>query len=207
MARTLTTAHRFYRGSSVGEYWLAHAEGFELASRGTGRERVEAVVVDPADGRAKGLIISASSHRKKLVPADAVVAVDPFARLLHVERGEHAFLPLASSALLSVVTWLRRAIPPRARAAGARLHATSAWLKPRLASSTVRAGQHGRAFSARTRAAATWLRPRLRTGVGLAADQAVVILTLVAEGGLRLSASASAHIAGSRSIRRLRGSP
>ena len=77
----------FRRGSNVLEYWLAHAEGFEVASRSVRPARVERVVVDPVRGHATGLIVRSfgvGRSRRRIVAADAVVAVDPFLRTLHL---------------------------------------------------------------------------------------------------------------------------
>jgi hypothetical protein len=72
----------FPRGSHVLEYWLAHAEGFTVRSRG----RVERVIVEPLYGRATALVIrSGRLRRRQVVSAAEVTAVDPEARVLEVE--------------------------------------------------------------------------------------------------------------------------
>jgi hypothetical protein len=95
----------FPRGSHVLEYWLAHAEGFTVRSRGP----VERVIVEPLYGRATALVIrSGVLRRREVVSAAAVTAVDPEARVLELEEA-----PAPPKQ------------PARARRAGA-------WLAPRL---------------------------------------------------------------------------
>ena len=73
----------FPRGSHVLEYWLAHAEGFTVRSRGP----VERVIVEPLYGRATALVVrSGVLRRREVVSAAAVTAVDPEARVLELEQ-------------------------------------------------------------------------------------------------------------------------
>src|SRR5919199_3842240 len=85
MGRTEMNAVRFARGSNVREYWLANAEGFEVVPRTILRKRVESVVVDAAGGQAKALIVRSSYRRReRVLRAELVTAVDPFARVLYL---------------------------------------------------------------------------------------------------------------------------
>src|SRR5262245_61994275 len=78
-----TKTRVFGRGSNVLEYWLAHAEEFEIRSANGRRERVESAALDAEAGRAEGLTVcSPILHRRREIPAEAFVAVDPFAREL-----------------------------------------------------------------------------------------------------------------------------
>jgi hypothetical protein len=99
----------FPRGSHVLEYWLAHAEGFTVRSRGP----VERVIVEPLYGRATALVVrSGRLRRRQVVSAAEVTSVDPEARVLEVEVPE-----------------------PRPRApsrTAARARSAHAWLTPRL---------------------------------------------------------------------------
>lgn len=75
----------FRRGSHVLEYWLAHAEGFEVSSRASHLGVVENVRVERADGHARELVIRTPLlHRRRRLAADAFVAVDPARRRLEL---------------------------------------------------------------------------------------------------------------------------
>ena len=83
----------FRRGDKVLGYWVDHAEGFEVRSGARRRARVDAIVIDPRLGRARALVVrSTRLHRRRLIPVEAVVAVDPFARRLEVERAHRRSL-------------------------------------------------------------------------------------------------------------------
>jgi hypothetical protein len=99
----------FPRGSHVLEYWLAHAEGFTVRSRGP----VERVIVEPLYGRATALVIRAGFFRRRqVVSAAEVAAVDPEARVLELDE---------------------RPRPPREPSqAAARVRSASAWLAARV---------------------------------------------------------------------------
>jgi len=97
----------FPRGSHVLEYWLAHAEGFTVRSRGS----VERVIVEPLYGRATALVVrSGRFRRRQVVSAADVTSVDPEARVLELDA------PAPRG-------------PSRARA---RARSAQAWLAPRL---------------------------------------------------------------------------
>jgi hypothetical protein len=103
-------AYVFGRGSNVLEYWLARAEGFHVRARGARLGVVEDVVLDPARGTASALVLSSRFlHRRRVVLAGAVEAVDPEARLFELEVEEHVPQP---SRLAALARWLA----PRLRA-------------------------------------------------------------------------------------------
>ena len=65
----------FSRGSTVLDYWLAHAEGLTIQPLGA---RVEEVVVVAPVGRAESLVVrSRLTRRRRTIPADAIAAVTP----------------------------------------------------------------------------------------------------------------------------------
>ena len=98
-------AYVFGRGSNVLEYWLANAEGFVVRAHGSRVGVVRDVVVDPARGRASALVLSSRFlHRRRVVLARAVEAVDPEARLFELEVEETCARP---SRLASLAHWLR----------------------------------------------------------------------------------------------------
>src|SRR5438045_8723540 len=67
----------FPRGSTVLDYWLAHAEGLTVQPLGA---RVEEVVVMPPVGRAEALIVrSRMTGRRKEIPAERIAGVGPSA--------------------------------------------------------------------------------------------------------------------------------
>src|SRR5579883_3160648 len=74
MADVSVHAHVFTRGSSVLDYWLAHAEGLTVQPLGA---RVEEVVLAPPVGRAQALLVRSRSGRLRTIPADAIAAVEP----------------------------------------------------------------------------------------------------------------------------------
>ena len=74
----------FPRGSTVLDYWLAHAEGLTVQPLGA---RVEEVVVTPRIGRAEALIVrSRMTGRRKEIPAERIAAVEPSTGQLLLER-------------------------------------------------------------------------------------------------------------------------
>ena len=181
----------FRRGSNVLEYWLAHAEGFEVASRRVRPARVERVVVDPVRGHATGLIVRSfgvGRSRRRIVAADAVVAVDPFLRTLHLAHSPRALPPAgarAASLLAAATTDApdRGAAPP-ATSAGA--CAARAWLAPRLKQANSIAERYGREAGVRIGTATAWLRPRLRALASAAWVALVGLSCAAAKAGHRL---------------------
>jgi hypothetical protein len=75
----------FERGSHVVDYWLAHSEGFTLG-KPSARRRVTGVLCDRHTGRAQTLYVESIRRRPRTVPARSVAAVDPFKRVLYLER-------------------------------------------------------------------------------------------------------------------------
>src|SRR5262245_8765544 len=117
-----TQARVFRRGTNVLDYWLAHAEEFEVSSRSGGtREWVEEVVVDPEAGRAEELILRSWPFRRRTLPAEAVSAVVPGERRLVVDE-----TPGPEPALAAVV-----------RALAVAVNAADAWVRPRLRGATI----------------------------------------------------------------------
>lgn len=200
--RTGTQAVVFGRGSKVREYWLAHAEGFELAARtlAPSRERVERVVVDPVDGSAKGLIVRSPLRGRRVVAADAVTCVDAFARVLHLEP-EPDHVRVARSRVhvrLESASVLARHGVRFARAAARCTRATLAWARPhvRLAAATARG--RGHAVVAQFALATAWLLPRLRGRTRATAVAALAVAAGAADAGVRGCARASAALAAQR---------
>jgi hypothetical protein len=169
------------------EYWLDHAEGFEIRYRRRSRGHVESVLVDSHSGRAEGLVVrSPRMGRTRVIPAESIVAVEPFAHVL-VPRHERSPLVRAGSATKRSAAGLggagRRStlwLGPRARAgliaardgvrrAGACIVAAAAWASPRAwaATKTATARSAAAAHRGAGRAAESssagwgWLRPRL----------------------------------------------
>lgn len=103
----------FGRGSNVLEYWLARAEGFRVRAHGSNVGVVEGVVLDPALGKASALVLSSRFlHRRRVVLARRVEAVDPEARLFELEVEERAPRPSRTEPLARAAAWLA----PRVRA-------------------------------------------------------------------------------------------
>jgi hypothetical protein len=114
----------FPRGSHVLEYWLAHAEGFTVRSRGS----VERVIVEPLYGRATALVVrSGPLRRRRVVSAAEVAAVDPEARVLELER-----TPKPEPRPKPRKEPRTPRVRPLVRAVWAALAALVAWFAPRL---------------------------------------------------------------------------
>jgi hypothetical protein len=164
----------FRRGSDVLEYWLAHAEGFVVASRRGRRARVERVVVDPVRGRATGLVVRSfgvGRSRRRILAADCVVAVDPFLRTLHLAHSRmERPRPGARAASLAVAAFARsrRAVASLQPAISAGVRVAWAWSAPRLRRLSSIAAQYGRELRVWIGAAGEWLRPRLGALAGTA---------------------------------------
>ena len=123
MAVTPRTSPVFSRGSSVLDYWLAHAEGLVVEPLGAPVERV--VVTRPV-GHAESLIVrSRMTRRRREIPAAAVAAVEPAAGTLLLD------LPPKRDRHLRE----RAAARTRAQTARTREHAAhgARWAAPRLA--------------------------------------------------------------------------
>jgi hypothetical protein len=172
----------FRRGSNVLEYWLDHAEGFRVRSRTRALGSVESVVLDPRSGRAEGLVVRPSGHgRRRLIPADAIVEVDPFEQVLAFraakkpKRGGTA-VPKAASAVRSAAGIGVRALGAAALVAGRGLKLAAAaalaatlWVSPRAWWVMRSAAVKG---ASAARAAVLWVGPRVRALTAEARDAA-----------------------------------
>jgi hypothetical protein len=103
-------------------------------------------------------------RRRRLIAADAVVAVDPLARRIHLTHPRKRARPT------TVVPAQTRALvgrglaktPSTASSTVIALRAIGAWLRPRLHRSGETTVRIFRALSAQLVAADAWLRPRMR---------------------------------------------
>jgi hypothetical protein len=131
------------------EYWLDHAEGFEIRYRRRSRGHVESVLVDSQSGRAERLVVrSPVLGRTRVIPADSIVAVEPFAHIL-VHRLERS--PLVR---------LGRATNRSAIGLGAAGRRSALWLGPRTRNGVSAAGRGMRHVGVWIVAAAAWVAPR-----------------------------------------------
>jgi hypothetical protein len=182
----------FERGDRVLDYWLVHSEGFSVV-RGSARRRVGGVVVDPADGRARTLLVRGDTRgRSRSIAAASVVAVDPFEKVLYLERRSPAVARAAGRAGKTSAVRVGGA----AQRLGGGGRRTAAWLLPRAqtywcvavrfrAALTRRAQGDGARYG---RAAADWSSPRVAAGARSSAAACA-----------RCSAAARRH---ARSVRR-----
>lgn len=143
----------FRRGDNVLAYWVDRAEGFDVRYGAGLPARVDKVVLDPRRGRAKALIVrTAYLHRRQVIPVEAVVAVEPFARRLEVERARPSLVARTSHYValfvVAVVTGLARLV---------------AWSAPRLRRLAILAYVNARRLGRRVAAACAWLVPRVQT--------------------------------------------
>ena len=137
----------FQRGSHVVDYWLAHCEGFTLGKASA--RRVTGVVCDRHTGRAQTLYVESIRRRPRTVPARSVAAVDPFKRVLYLERRA----PVLRRARQN--TTLRARVSPYAHSA-ARACLAGARRSGALAAAGCRIGaRHGKN-------GVRWARPRLQ---------------------------------------------
>jgi hypothetical protein len=162
------------------EYWLDHAEGFEIRRRRRVSGHVESVLVDSGSGRAQGLVVRSSRlGRTRVIPAESIVAVEPFERVLVPRRESSALARIGlaiRTCLVAVAAGARRAavrLAPRvargSRAASAAVVAAAAWAGPRawrLTRTTAARCASGAQRAARATSLAVtskivWLRPRL----------------------------------------------
>jgi hypothetical protein len=171
----------FERGSNVHEYWLAHAEGFQVVSRRKPRDRVDHVVVDRELGSATALVVRRKRGRRpKRIPVMSVSAVDPFERVIYLapKRRAHAAAERLRPHVVEAArsTWnaqqaardlaLPRAIET-ARATQRECVRAAGWLRPWLAEAGRRVivayarGYH--AANAFVHSAYAWFQPRVAT--------------------------------------------
>ena len=165
----------FERGSNVVDYWLAHCEGFKLGKATSGK-RVTGVVCDERTGHARTLFVESGLRKSHALPAQKIAAVDPFNKVLYLEKRAPALPALPALPPLPVrrsAKGARRAGSAAARrfgvlaAAGLRTGARYSrdgvvWLRPRL-----RAAVWTTALFVRNRyaEAAFWLAPRIAAGL------------------------------------------
>ena len=194
----------FGRGSNVLEYWLAHAEGFDVVSRGKPRQRVQHVVVDRRRGSAAVLVVGRTRGRTRAIPVAAISAVDPFDRLLYLTpkrraRTTASHVGLATRGAYAAVDRLRPRTVAAARAAQRDSVRVGVWLRPRLielgrlaARSAIRAYVIAHALIAHLRPmfadAARASRPRLRALSRIVRDSSPTALLAIREGANRLRA-------------------
>ena len=126
----------FSRGSTVLDYWLAHAEGLTIQPLGA---RVEEVVVVAPVGRAESLVVrSRLTRRRRTIPADAIAAVAPSTGDLLLDPPEPRApfrVPRPSPERIAAARGIRRRL-------GA-AHASRDALRRRLAASACRACRRG----------------------------------------------------------------
>jgi hypothetical protein len=205
-----TTAPVFARGSNVLDYWLAHAEGFRLERRGLRRRWVEAVVFEPAAGRARALIVRRGMiRRRRLVPVEAIAGVDPSAEVLLLDRNLSARLtrvrPAAEGMLTASATAGRgigRGSVLLASAAVAGSGAAAAWSRPRLAAAALASARSTRTAAGRLRRGAAWLRPWIAAYAQTAAIAAVAWARAVREAARPVAADLRRALADTAQRRR-----
>jgi hypothetical protein len=178
----------FERGSNVVDYWLAHCEGFTLGKASSAR-RVTGVVCDRHTGHAHTLYVESIRRRPRTVPARSVAAVDPFKRVLYLERHAPVLRRARENATLRARVSPYAQSAARAGLAGARSSGALAvagcriggrygkngvlWARPRLQAQARRTALGARthyaqtAVFARRRYAeiALWLTPHLAAGL------------------------------------------
>jgi hypothetical protein len=214
MDRHEMKAVMFGHGSNVRAYWLANAEGFEVVPRTILRQRVESVVVDAARGHAKALIVRSSfRRRRRILRAERVTAVDPFARVVYLahKQQQQQQRSVAGawivSALIGAGVRSGQTMAQLLRAVAARLLAALVWLLPRLRQATRTACRHGYELGLRVIAAAAWLRPRLRAQASAAGVAALALGAAAAEASRRLGARLAHQTRSSAPRRRPRRRP
>jgi hypothetical protein len=199
MTDVSTDAPVFVRGSTVLDYWLAHAEGLTVHPSGA---RVEEVVARAPVGRPETLIVrSRMMRRRKEIPADSIAAVEPSSGHLLLEAtaasGSSLRIPRPSPEQLAGArdTAARGGRLAQAGAlSAARLTGTGSrsalsWLRPRLVQMGLATGKRTRLAAARTAMGARWLAPRIstaaRTGVAIAVRLALATAAILARGAAR----------------------
>ena len=163
----------FSRGSTVLDYWLAHAEGLTIEPLGA---RVEEVVVVAPVGRAESLVVrSRVTRRRKTIPAAAIAAVAPSSGQLLLDPPPPRaprHLPRPSPEHIAAA---------RARAAGtadrtrAGTDAALVWLRPRVARARAAAARYLRLAAVALAAALAWLGPQIAAGARLILEGVVVL--------------------------------
>src|SRR3954447_16403407 len=182
MANVSARPHVFSRGSTVLDYWLAHAEGLTVQPLGA---RVVQVVVTPPAGRAEALIVrSPMTRRRKKIPADSIAAVEPSAGNLLLDRAADAsslHVPRPSPERLAAarVAAQRGGRYARTHAAAA-ARATGVGLRHGGRSARRHTAAAARATGTGTRSAVAWARPRAVRAGTRAAQGAAWLAVLAA---------------------------
>src|SRR4051812_42921893 len=163
----------FSRGSTVLDYWLAHAEGLTVQPLGV---RVEEVVVVAPVGRAESLVVrSRLTRRRKTIPAASIVAVAPSTGDLLLDAPE----PRAPLRVPRPSPERVPAVGAHAAASAQRTHAGTqsavAWLRPRAVRAGAASERYGRLSVAAAAAGFAWLRPRVVELGRLTAEGAVLL--------------------------------
>lgn len=148
----------FERDSHVVDYWLAHCEGFKLGKATSGR-RVAGVLCDQRTGRARTLLIESGLRKSQPLPARAVAAVDPFNRVLYLEkRTERRSTQTAGVVAMATARHLRALTVAVARISWRYSRDGAGWLRPRLVTAARTTALLARKGYSE---AALWLAPRL----------------------------------------------
>jgi hypothetical protein len=199
----------FSRGSTVLDYWLAHAEGMIVQPIGA---RVEEVVFRAPIGRAESLIVrSRMTHRLTSIPADSIIAVEPSAGHLLLEATESRpglRMPRPSpervaAVRASSVRGIRTAQHHTVRGARwtrVRSGFAVSWLRPRVVRAGSTTARHSRLVVARTATGVAWLTPRIvanarvacATGARWTIAAAVSVARVAARAGRELERAAAA---------------
>jgi hypothetical protein len=118
----------FRRGSNVLEYWLLHAEGFVVRGERAQVGVVSEVVLDPARGLARALVVqSRLLRRRRVVHVRAVDAVDPEARVFELapkEKSDSVPVTHGPSPVETLADWSYEL--------DRRVEELVTWLQPRL---------------------------------------------------------------------------
>jgi hypothetical protein len=196
MADVSARTPSFSRGSTVLDYWLAHAEGLTIQPLGA---RVEEVVVVAPVGRAESLVVrSRLTRRRRTIPADAIASVTPSTGDLLLDAAE----PRAP---------LRVPRPSPERIAAARAHAAdtvqrtqagtrsaAAWLRPRAAYAGETTARYGRLAVAGAALGLAWLRPRVGGFARLTFEGGVLVVRGTVHATHRLERATTTGVARGR---------
>jgi hypothetical protein len=193
----------FVRGSTVLDYWLAHAEGLTVHPSGA---RVEEVVARAPVGRAETLIVrSRMMRRRKEIPADSIAAVDPSSghlllddtagsSPLRIPRPSPEQLAGARDAAARGGRMAQAGAVGAARLTGAGSRSALTWLRPRAVQAGAATSRLTRLGVARAATGARWLVPRIsaatRAGGAIAVRFALATAAVLARGTARAARGA-----------------
>jgi hypothetical protein len=204
----------FVRGSTVLDYWLAHAEGLTVHPSGA---RVEEVVATAPVGRPETLIVrSRMMRRRKEIPADSIAAVEPSSGQLLLDAaagGTSLRIPRPSPEQLAGARdtaarggrLAQAGAVGAARLTGAGSRSALSWLRPRAVQAGLATRRQTGLAAAHTAAGARWLAPRIgtaaRTGAAIAVRLALATAAVLARGAARTARGAEhgATLAATRS--------